>query len=99
MVTSSSWRSKLQLHSTELKTWLAMYNRKETLKLAFHEEIVKALFVVKVDNANLVDAKEAFLVASSLHAINQFASVNSYPKNFDPQNPINFCHLVTITIM
>lgn len=81
-----------------VQAWIDAHNKKATHHLAFHAEIVNALFVVKVESSDVHAAKLALLADSPLQAIDQHASVNSYPEDFDPRNPRNFNHLVTIVI-
>lgn len=77
--------------------WKEAFNKK-SLKIAYHEEIVDALFVVKVITPNLEEGKAHFLASSLLNANALYASMNVYNAIFKPRNPLDFCHLVTITI-
>lgn len=63
------------------KSWFSTYNRRAAIKLTYHEEIINALYLVKVEAENLESldiAKKTLIALSPLYAIDQHVSVNSY---------------------
>lgn len=75
----------MSVHKAQL--WLTAYNRKSAPKLIFQDELVNALFVVKVDSTNLEEAKQKLIGKSSIHTIDQHASVNAYMKTLISVTP------------
>lgn len=82
----------------QMQAWIATFKKEAMHQLFFHVEIINALFFVKVDLLNVDAIKLALIANSPIQAINQHALVNDYPKDFDPCNPREFKHLVTIVI-
>lgn len=78
--------------------WLEAYNENAKATLKYEEELCNSLFVCFVLVDDIESAKKDFLEKSPLKVFGYHASVNNYTIDFDPRNPRDFKHLVTIYI-
>ncbi|CAM6128028.1 unnamed protein product [Calypogeia fissa] len=87
-----------RVSASQVRTWLAVYNADAAIKLQFYEELINHLFVISVGTLVSNSSKVALLACNSLKAGDLFATTNDYHAAFDPQNPLSFSYLITVTI-
>lgn len=84
--------------SFEALDWIHAFNEENEITLSLHEKLRNSLYVVQFDIHVNPHAREDLLTLSPVKALDKYVVFNSYSKDFDACNPVDFSHIVTVYI-